>query len=215
MRGVMGSCGWTADERLPEPSRDKLGALLGGLGSEDAGYLLRLITRVRGGVVTRDVLQLRLFKNDPRVRWTYRIHEQLGIAAQRVGWELRQTDIAVLHLGYEVPARSRASSKETSAWWRSRAASSRTTACSSTTSATTLLDMRRADEAIAAFDVCAPLVEGTTLAQSVPALKSARVHLGRPPGRGPSTKCGPGSRRCPATRRSSSTRQSSLPRKGS
>src|SRR5205807_846908 len=44
--------------------------------------------------------QLRLFRNDPRVRWEGRVFEQLRPSLRRAGGEVRTTDVVIEHSGY-------------------------------------------------------------------------------------------------------------------
>ena len=45
--------------------------------------------------------QVRLFRNLPRIRWDYRIHEQILPAVNRAGATVRWTDVIVDHVGYQ------------------------------------------------------------------------------------------------------------------
>ncbi len=47
---------------------------------------------------------VRLFRNRPDVRWTYRVHEQILPAVRRAGGEVRWADVTVHHAGYQDPA---------------------------------------------------------------------------------------------------------------
>ena len=48
---------------------------------------------------------IRLFRNDPRIRWRYRIHEQILIGVRLAGGEARWSDVVIHHTGYQDPAR--------------------------------------------------------------------------------------------------------------
>src|SRR5262249_44949324 len=55
--------------------------------------------------------QVRLFRNDPAIRWRYRVHEQILPAVRHSGADLRWTDVVIHHRGYldpEIRARKRA-----------------------------------------------------------------------------------------------------------
>ena len=43
---------------------------------------------------------VRLFRNDPRICWRYRVHEQILPAVREVGGQVRATDVAIEHTGY-------------------------------------------------------------------------------------------------------------------
>jgi tetratricopeptide (TPR) repeat protein len=53
------------------------------------------------------VPQVRLFRRDPAVRWQYRVHEQILLSIRAAGHDLRWTDIAILHDGYQDPMQCR------------------------------------------------------------------------------------------------------------
>jgi tetratricopeptide (TPR) repeat protein len=94
-----------ADEWLEERDRDKLRALLAGLGDDHAAYLMRCFCLPEANAGTGTwVDHARLFRNRPDVRWQYRIHEQILPALGRTGAELRWTDIVIQHGGYQDPA---------------------------------------------------------------------------------------------------------------
>jgi tetratricopeptide (TPR) repeat protein len=44
---------------------------------------------------------LRLFRNDPKLQWQYRVHEQILPALLDRGTEIRQTEITIDHFGYQ------------------------------------------------------------------------------------------------------------------
>ena len=48
---------------------------------------------------------VRLFRNDPRIRWKYRIHEQILSAVKMAGGEARWSDVVIQHVGYQDQAR--------------------------------------------------------------------------------------------------------------
>jgi tetratricopeptide (TPR) repeat protein len=94
-----------ADERLDEPNRAALRALVAGLGDEPAAYVLRQRSASGdpdGNPTLAD--QVRLLPNRPDVRWSYRVHEQVLPALRAAGVPLRWTDIFVEHDGYVDPA---------------------------------------------------------------------------------------------------------------
>ena len=47
---------------------------------------------------------IRLFRNDPRIRWRYRVHEQILPAVRRTNGTVRWSDVTIRHVGYIDPA---------------------------------------------------------------------------------------------------------------
>jgi tetratricopeptide (TPR) repeat protein len=93
-----------ADDTLDAANRQKLGTLFATLGDDLAAYLLRLHSLpdpASGTVLVVD--QVKLFRNDPRLRWEYRVHEQIIPALLRLGGVTRKTDIVIHHSGYQEP----------------------------------------------------------------------------------------------------------------
>jgi hypothetical protein len=93
------------DEYLDEANRQKVRTLFANLGQENAAYSMKQCSapEVAGGSATV-VDQVRLFRNLPEIRWEHRVHEQILPAVRRAGHEVRFTDIAITHTGYEDPA---------------------------------------------------------------------------------------------------------------
>jgi glycosyltransferase involved in cell wall biosynthesis len=50
---------------------------------------------------TTEVHHVRLFRNDPRIRWEFRVHEQILGSVRRAGGTPRFTDIVICHTGYQ------------------------------------------------------------------------------------------------------------------
>jgi tetratricopeptide (TPR) repeat protein len=95
-----------ADELLDQENRQKLARLFTGLASSPAvAYLMkqRSAPTDRFGVATLTD-HIRLFPNVPRLRWQYRVHEQIIPSLSQLGLEVRQADITIEHLGYCDPA---------------------------------------------------------------------------------------------------------------
>lgn len=88
-----------ADESLDAENRDRLRAVLAGLGDENAAYLMAQRSRKPSGSATL-VDHVRLFRNSPQLRWRYRVHEQILAAVEESGAELRPTDVVIDHTGY-------------------------------------------------------------------------------------------------------------------
>src|SRR6266852_5628223 len=83
-------------------ARDSAEPLLA-LRARDSGEPL-LALRARAPRSFTVVDQVRLFRNNPQVRWRYRVHEQILPALRQVGCDIRFTDIAIDHAGYVDPA---------------------------------------------------------------------------------------------------------------
>lgn len=90
-----------ADDRVDDANRAKLGALFAGLQNENAAYVMKCICVPDGpGGTATTVDHVRLFRRDSRVRWTFRVHEQILPALRAIGAEIRWADAAVEHVGY-------------------------------------------------------------------------------------------------------------------
>ena len=100
------------DERLDEANRAKFRALRAGLNGEWLAFVMkqRSAPDAAGGSPT-EVDQVRLFRNHPAVRWSYRVHEQILPAVRQAGHAVRFTDIAIDHTGYQDPALQRQKTK--------------------------------------------------------------------------------------------------------
>jgi glycosyltransferase involved in cell wall biosynthesis/Flp pilus assembly protein TadD len=94
-----------ADDRLDEDNRRKLRALFAGLRDEKAAYSFKCLCLpdpMHGAATLVD--HVRLFRNDPKVRWRYRVHEQILPAVRATGARVRFADVVVCHTGYQDPA---------------------------------------------------------------------------------------------------------------
>jgi tetratricopeptide (TPR) repeat protein len=90
------------DHWLDEENRQRLRTLFASLPDENVAYLMkwRSPSDESGSQATLlDATQL--FRNDPRIRWQYRIHEQIRPAIQRSGGVTRWTDVVINHSGYQ------------------------------------------------------------------------------------------------------------------
>lgn len=92
-----------ADDVVDEPNRTKLAALFASLGDENLGYMMQCASVGAAGGVTSSVGHVRLFRNDPRIRWDHRVHEQIATAIEESGGCIRSTDIVIHHHGYVDP----------------------------------------------------------------------------------------------------------------
>jgi tetratricopeptide (TPR) repeat protein len=94
-----------ADDRLDDENRARLRALLASLGRENAAYAMTcLCVADRPGGTATAVDHVRLFRNDPRHRWRYRVHEQILPALRATRADVRWSDVVVRHVGYVDPA---------------------------------------------------------------------------------------------------------------
>jgi glycosyltransferase involved in cell wall biosynthesis len=94
-----------ADDRVEPAHHERLRALFDGLRTTSAAYVVRCSCDADpsgGGATIVD--HIRLFPVRADVRWAYRVHEQILPALRRVGVEVRWTDAAVRHVGYNDPA---------------------------------------------------------------------------------------------------------------
>jgi tetratricopeptide (TPR) repeat protein len=91
-----------ADDRLDEHGRARLQALFAGLRDENAAYVMkcRCLPDPEHGAVT-EVDHVRLFRNHPEVRWSYRVHEQVLPALRRLKADVRWSDVVIHHTGYQ------------------------------------------------------------------------------------------------------------------
>jgi glycosyltransferase involved in cell wall biosynthesis len=93
------------DEWLAHDQSVKLRTLLAGLTHENAAFVMKqrsAMPQASGSATVVD--QVRLFRNDPEIRWRYRVHEQILPALRAARHDIRFTDIFVEHTGYQDPA---------------------------------------------------------------------------------------------------------------
>ncbi len=91
------------DEFFDETNRAKLRQLLADLSDDNAAYVMQQRSGTTSGSATI-VDQVRLFRNHPRIRWDYRVHEQILPSVRKAGHVVRSTSIAIEHSGYLDPA---------------------------------------------------------------------------------------------------------------
>ncbi len=90
-----------ADECLDEANREKLRALLGGLGKENTAYLMTVRSRLaKDREPPVAVARVCLFRNRPEHRWKYRVHEQILPALLATGASVHATEVVIEHAGY-------------------------------------------------------------------------------------------------------------------
>jgi glycosyltransferase involved in cell wall biosynthesis/Flp pilus assembly protein TadD len=94
-----------ADDRLDEDNRVRLHALFAGLAVDNVAFVMQCLCLPdpATGVATA-VDHVRLFRNLPELRWSYRVHEQILPAVRRCRGEVRRTDVVIQHTGYQDPA---------------------------------------------------------------------------------------------------------------
>ncbi len=92
-----------ADDRVDEPNASKLARLFTSPGEGNAGYRMQQVSLGSGGRIVSSIGQVRLFRNDPRIRWDHRVHEQIGPSIEDSGGTLVPTDVVVYHHGYVSP----------------------------------------------------------------------------------------------------------------
>jgi tetratricopeptide (TPR) repeat protein len=91
-----------ADDRLDEDNRARLGRLFASLTDADTAFIMKCLCLPDDQTGTATVVDhLRLFRNDPRLRWTYRVHEQILPALRRLGHAVRLSDVVIHHTGYQ------------------------------------------------------------------------------------------------------------------
>jgi tetratricopeptide (TPR) repeat protein len=90
-----------ADDRLDAVNLGKLGELLRGLDANRVAGLMSCMSLASDGQATFEVKHVRLFPSAPAHRWRGRVHEQILPALHATGCQLRETGIAVHHVGYQ------------------------------------------------------------------------------------------------------------------
>jgi GT2 family glycosyltransferase/tetratricopeptide (TPR) repeat protein len=95
-----------ADDRLDQVEQQKLRALFAELGDENSAYVMKChcpSDPACGSGSDTVVDHIRLFRNDPALRWQYRVHEQIMPALRRRGTRVRWADVFIRHVGYQEP----------------------------------------------------------------------------------------------------------------
>ena len=93
-----------ADDRIDEANRQKLRELFASLSDDNLTYIMiYLALREMGQDKNSVAHHAKLFRNDPRIRWRYRVHEQILPAIEEAGGRAVSTDIVIHHLGYQDP----------------------------------------------------------------------------------------------------------------
>jgi tetratricopeptide (TPR) repeat protein len=89
-----------ADDRVARESREELAALLRSLPDENVAYLMNVLSPAPDGGPMFETLHARVFRNDPRLRWRYAVHEQIVPSVLRAGGQMRETAVQIVHVGY-------------------------------------------------------------------------------------------------------------------
>ena len=91
-----------ADDRLDEANRGKLRALFAELKQENAAFCMKCLCLPDPDTGNATVVDhVRLFRNDPALRWEHRVHEQILPAIRRRGGEVKWCDVMIHHAGYQ------------------------------------------------------------------------------------------------------------------
>ena len=92
-----------ADEYLPPASVEAIRALTSDDAAPHCAYHLLNKSSSDDGRTGTSGLIVRLFPNDPRVRYEWPVHEQVATSLQRVGIPVVDTRIEIIHTGYSSP----------------------------------------------------------------------------------------------------------------
>lgn len=94
-----------ADDRIDPENVAKLETLLKNLTDANIAYVMKCLCVARAPGETATVVDhIRLFRNDPRIRWRYRVHEQILPAVKGCGGRSEWSDVVIRHIGYTDPA---------------------------------------------------------------------------------------------------------------
>jgi glycosyltransferase involved in cell wall biosynthesis len=94
-----------ADDRLDADNRARLRSLFRGLPDANVAFVMKCLCLPDPETRTATVVDhVRLFRNDPELRWEYRVHEQILPALRRRGADVRWSDVVIRHAGYQDPA---------------------------------------------------------------------------------------------------------------
>jgi tetratricopeptide (TPR) repeat protein len=90
------------DHWIDDANRERLKRLFASLPAENVAYLMKWRSPSdEAGSQATVIDTTQLFRNDPRIRWQYRIHEQIRPAIQRAGGTTRWSDVEIFHSGYQ------------------------------------------------------------------------------------------------------------------
>ena len=149
-----------ADEYLPEPSVSAIREIITNNSHPNRAFHLLNKSTTDGGLTGVSGLIVRLFPNNPQVRYEWPVHEQVVTSLQREGVSIANTNIEIIHTGYSSAAVNAAKQarnlrileKMTStaepahpmAWFLKGGA---------------LLDLEKTEEALAAYIQCAEMTQ--------------------------------------------------------
>ncbi len=161
-----------ADDRIEARSQGQLRELFSTLPDSLDGYLMRCVCVSHGGLANHEVDHLRLFRNDPRIRFTYRVHEQVAPSVQRAGGKTLATDVVIRHVGYGDTELYRHKQERNLRLIEMACQEHPLEPAMLYYRGESLLDLDRPAEALVSLNLCANLVpRGTAVARRVP------VHL--------------------------------------
>ncbi len=90
-----------ADDRLPVQEIPKFKVLKEQLSqTSNSAFVMRVHCTDRDGSSKTVVDHVRLFRNNPKLKWSYRVHEQILPAIRKMSGEVDFTDISIMHVGY-------------------------------------------------------------------------------------------------------------------
>jgi Tfp pilus assembly protein PilF len=93
-----------ADDRLDDANRRKLRALFAALPDVNVAFSMKCRCLPDPSGTATEVDHVRLFRNHPRIRWRFRVHEQILPAVRDAGGQVRWADVVIEHAGYQDPA---------------------------------------------------------------------------------------------------------------
>jgi GT2 family glycosyltransferase len=98
-------CFWLdADDRIDDANRDKLQRLFAALPEDNVAYSMKCLCLPQEGGPATVVDHIRLFRNNPQIRWRYRVHEQILLAVRAQNGRVEWSDVVIEHTGYKDPA---------------------------------------------------------------------------------------------------------------
>jgi tetratricopeptide (TPR) repeat protein len=92
-----------ADDRLDAANREEFQKLTTQLTFAAGAYVFKCRCLHEEGSSSSTVVDhVRLFRNDPRLKWTYRVHEQILQSIRTIGMPVSWSPVTVTHVGYAV-----------------------------------------------------------------------------------------------------------------
>lgn len=96
-----------ADHRLDRENYGKLKNLFESIGQERVAYEMRELSH-EPEIFPHFVHYVRLFPNDPKLKWRFRVHEQIVPSLGEQQYRVQQIDLTITHVGYDNKAANRA-----------------------------------------------------------------------------------------------------------